>query len=154
MVNTVLTGWKSKISERLVKALNLQTAIDKVPNELINTIQPVFNVEEEKELQVEVRTSTGTVLTASSTRRTFIVGWTISNSHSTPGSVIATATLKNGASKNLDIFLPSSGAPTSGYMGGSRSVMLPISLELLKGSTVSISVSGTSNFSLYYYEVD
>lgn len=153
MVNTVLTGWKSKISEKLVKALNLQTAIDKVPNELINTIQPVFNVEEDKEVLIQATNNTGTIFTTDETRRTFITASFLNCLYDTSaGSCYITVTLKNGKSVRLQELYKSI------Y---ERNIFLfedySTPIELLKGSSVSVTFADNIPYDMakvFYYEVD
>jgi len=94
MANTFAQGLKARITDKLVKTLGLQTAVDITPKEISQIIQPVLSVEPEKEVQCDANSNVVT----SSTKRTFVMGgWVYGG-----GSI--QVVLKNG--KNLKTLNP------------------------------------------------
>jgi len=130
-----IPGLKGRIMEKIVKTLGLQSAIQKLPTELNPTIQPVLNVEAEKEIKIA-----NASFTTSKTKRTFVTGIYIF--------------LIDGETRFLS-FKTKNGKNNVFKMDNYISYSFPIAIELLKNSNVvfPITTNGTAT-NLTYYEVD
>lgn len=157
-----LAGIKSAITDKIVNTLGIQTAVDKVPNELLSTIQPVLSVEPEVEIKFidgdcSDNTST-TIMTTSSTKKTYLVGACLSvakdNISTSKFSHLTSYPKGKGSSSFLKIrYEPT----TAGQF--TQTIVFPEPVLLEKDTPIAIinqaavaSIDATGI--IYYYEVE
>jgi len=152
------------VIRNLIEQAKIQTSIDKVPTQLAEKIVPtlpIYNIYPIKIVAGLLSDSTGgALMTTSTTKKTFIVGATISTSkdvNSTAVSSYINCTPK-GMTSNLN-FCYLRFEPITAASGLTQTVMLPIPLELQPNTAIAINnshaVASIDSYGIvYYYEVD
>lgn len=143
--NQYLPGLKGRIMEKIVKTLGVQSAVQKLPNELLTTIQPVLSVESDKEIKIANLSGDGTFFTSSKTKRTFITGiGMIGGDGEFPAIGVYTL---DGSLKALGLVIGSSSPLHISYN---------IPIEIMKNRPVIVTGAdiGASWLNVMYYEED
>ena len=158
------TNNNTAISERLRNGLKIQQAIESIPTRVAESIVPVFDVEPIKKIQIRwavfADAGSGTLLTASAVKRTFVTSILLSiskdvNATSIYSNITATPVANNLRAEKL---VSIAYEPLT---AGSFFILqtFPFPIELQKGSNI-LYISSTAVASLdahatiTYYEED
>lgn len=150
------------ISLKLKDSFKIQEGIENVPTKVAESIVPVLEVSAEKKIQVREQimsdASSQTIITTSSTKRTFFIGGLLSVSKDVVSDAITSSiniTPHGGQSR---VFLGIRYEPlTAGQF--SQKIILPFPIELKKNTPIGlINSSATASIDalavIYYYEED
>lgn len=141
---------RSEIINNAIEGARINTAVDKVPDVISPVITPVLEIghipsKVINDVQFTSRSNTGTsVITLSSTKRTFLIGYVFAASTSTTTCEVDLYLTPSYRSANIQI----DKIRMCGITGTqaeiedvSRVVMLPVPLELQKGSTFYLDIT-------------
>jgi len=148
--------------KRILDDAGIQTAIDKVPQELTEKVLPVLisnPIYQVKSKRNSANDQTSALIhSTSSTKRTFLIGASISCSKDVVSDSIkstVSCTLKGAQSSSILTILYE---PTTAASNLSQNITFPIPVELEKGTNINVTNStatasiDTEGF-VYYYEV-
>jgi len=153
---------QSAVIEKLIKGLGLQTGKDKIPTEILDKIQPVFNAEPDKIIKIKnitlADTASGTIHTTSSTRRTFVVGVYLSVSKDAVNDATYSQITGADVLGTTRTFIRKQYEPTTAGQFDTQ-ICLPYGVEMKKGTNISLTNSAATasidtSAIVYYYEVD
>lgn len=152
-----------EVIDKISEELKIQPSM-KIPRELMDKIQLVYGINAERKIDIRTATlsdsTSTTILTASSTKRTFMVGATMSVSKSVLStSINSTININprasNGATRNLLVLR------YEPVTAGEHAIFVNLTnpIELDKGSGVTLNNSnGTASIDtsgvIYFFEVD
>lgn len=157
-------GLRKEILSRITKELGLQTSVDKLPMDIVNTIQPVLVSNSEYLIETASvnadNATTNTFFTTSTTKDTYLVSAHLSvskdaSSDSTTSSIRCTPFLESALKRILRINYN----PSQAVDNLSKDVYFSKPLKLARGSIVSVTNgSATATISasgiVFYYVED
>lgn len=152
----VLSGIPGAVIDKITKQLGLQTAVEGTSFDMLKTIQPIIEMKDEPPAQrFQDRPSSGTMITLSTKKDTFITGAWVSVADTNGGitNSFILATLPSGAPIRLvNIEINSAGVGLNDSQNLDVQFIRPI--KLLRGSDVVLTLNGTGRGAISFYEVD
>lgn len=152
----------SDLTKELIQGAKINTSFDSVPNQIAEKVVPVMECNPKllrrSKTVFRSNTASGTVLTTSSVKDTFITGFNAVATNSTAattGSFYVTITeAETGAQRLFTFSLPCSNLID--VQEDSIALSLPFPIRLLRGSTIATTCSGLSAavVTIFYYEDD
>jgi len=142
-----IPGLNSKVLDKIVNTLGLQSTVEKLPTDLGKTIQPVLVSNPDKHVDVvRSRTSSGTIYTVPNKKKKFfLTGFTISATSTAVAAAARgsiTITPKGGAAVSVGIVNTETTAAVD-VSRGQLAVDLTHEIELEPDSNVTLTIFGT-----------
>lgn len=145
IIMAIIPGLPGKIIDNIVVKLGLQSAVDKLPTDLVPTIQPVMEVIPKPFVNIVVHhaqtaEATGTVFTTPSDREFFLTGYILTHNDQNGDNYILKATLESG--EEVILF--------RNFPGGTSSIeIIPmnftIPIKLKKGTNITLQLIGSGD---------
>lgn len=154
---------RAEVIQKLIQELRLDAGREKMPVELADKILGVFNVNPLPEVKTSTKTTsdatTSNMITLSTTKRTFVIAAsiTVSKDVNAASAVQAVNVIMAGSATAVPLIVLRNEPSTASSF--SYAISFPIPIELVKGSTVtvtsnnataSVDVQGT----LFFYETE
>lgn len=150
-------GLNKDVLKRIVEELGLQSAVEKLPTDIIPTIQPVLIANPERIINVvKYKTSTGTITTTPTDFDFYLTNASISNfSIDNTGAATDSITVTLGDGSNQIILGCTVGSPAAGVGTNSNSINLKNPIKLKRGTNITSNLnSDTGAFSICGYTVE
>jgi len=155
----VIRGLKTALTEKLVKVLGLQTAIEPTALDYIKSIQPTLDLNPVPVVDVvETKTASGTIFTTPTNKDFFLTGFIINVStdeNDNDGFGQITVVMKNGSSRIIGkAFVRAEATPSSSVANLVSNLTVPILLK--RGTNISAALSSVNALSttIYGYTVE
>lgn len=150
-----------KIIQNLIDKAKLQLAVDKIPTELAEKILPVLEITPQKKIISAYGTLTDAtstnVMTTSSTKKTFLIGYQISLSKDVVNDATLIRILATAKGLASNAIFAMRIEPTLAQSGIGESVILPFPMEIEKNTNISVAATDDTasidvSCILFYYE--
>ena len=146
-----IPGLNSKVLDKIISTLGLQSAVEKLPTGLAPTIQPIINADPEPEIEVISDSlsngTTSTIITLPSGKtRTFLHGVALTVSKDAVNDGTNTAIIATAKGKGSESFLTIRYEPLTASSNMNDNLMFVNKIELEPGSNLRIlNSSGVSS---------
>lgn len=141
-----IPGLNSKVLDKVIKTLGLQTAVERLPVDLMPTIQPVLEVNPDHPVDlIGKASSTGIIYTTPTDRDFFLTYISLSSVSKDAGATtedVIDLTLESGLNKDVLSVMNGSGATEVNAVTESVNFNPPIKLK--RGTNISVTIASTA----------